>query len=94
MRRYTKALDSIKNLRKDRLTDLKAEKVHLQSLANEKGHSDKLKKQLEGMKKPISEKETGCEESKFYELYNKFREMYVKVEELERNMIHIVPFGN
>ena len=95
--RYTKALDSIKNLRKERMADLKAEKVHLQSLANEKGHSDKLKKRLESMRKIIAEKETDCEESKreydamvesnrkFYELYNKFREMYVKVEELERS---------
>ena len=97
LRRYTKALDSIKTLRKDRMADLKAEKVHLQSLANEKGHSDKLRKRLDDMKKTISEKETECEESKreydamvesnrkFYELYNKFREMYVKVEELERS---------
>jgi DNA repair protein RAD50 len=79
------------------VADLKAEKVHLQSLANEKGHSDKLRKRLDAMKKTISEKETECEESKreydamvesnrkFYELYNKFREMYVKVDQLEKS---------
>jgi len=45
------------------MADLKAEKVHLQSLANEKAHLDKLKKRLEDMKKTMSEKETECEES-------------------------------
>ncbi|KAF9533117.1 AAA domain-containing protein [Crepidotus variabilis] len=95
--RYTKALKSIQELRKERVSDLKAEKVHLQSLANEKGHSDKLKKRLDDFNRSISEKEAECEESKrdydamvesnrkFYELYNRFREMYVKVEELERS---------
>lgn len=97
MSRYTKALKSIQDLRKERVAELKAEKATLLALSNEKGHSDKLRKRLDDLKRTIAEKETECEESKrdydamvesnrkFYELYNKFREMYVKVEELERS---------
>ena len=46
------------------MADLKAEKVHLKSLANEKAYLDNLKKRLEDMKKTMSEKETEYEESK------------------------------
>jgi len=95
--RYTKALDSIKSLRKDRMAELKAEKEHLLSLSREKAHADKLKDRITNMKSTISTKEVECETSKrefdnmaesnrkFYELFNKFREMYVKVGELEKS---------
>ncbi|KAF8967155.1 AAA domain-containing protein [Flammula alnicola] len=95
--KYTKALVSIKNLRKDRLAELKAEKERLLSLSREKAHSDKLRDRINDLKSTIASKEVECEESKhqydaavesnrkFYELYNKFREMYVTVEKLEEN---------
>ncbi|KDR82825.1 hypothetical protein GALMADRAFT_112894 [Galerina marginata CBS 339.88] len=93
--RYTKALDSIKSLRKDRLADLKAEKERLLSLSREKAHSDKLKERLANHKSVIAAKEVEYEEArqqydglvdsnrKFYELFSKFREMYLTVGKLE-----------
>ena len=44
--RYTKALDNIKALRKDRVAELKVEKERLEGLAREKRHADKLKKSM------------------------------------------------
>lgn len=95
--RYTKALLSIKGLRKDRLADLKAEKEKLVSLSREKAHYDKLRDRVNEQKATITAKELDCEDSKrqydalvvsnqkFYELHQKFREMYVTVEKLEEN---------
>ncbi|KJA21183.1 hypothetical protein HYPSUDRAFT_141004 [Hypholoma sublateritium FD-334 SS-4] len=95
--RYTKALDSIKNLRKDRVMELKAEKERLLSLSREKSHSDKLKDRFNELKSTIAAKEVEYEDSKhqydaavkanqkFYELFSKFREMYSTVAMLEEN---------
>ncbi|CAA7261579.1 unnamed protein product [Cyclocybe aegerita] len=95
--RYTKALDSIKTLRKDRMAELKAEKETLVSLSREKAHCDKLKDRISSLKSTIGAKEVECEESKrqydaqveanrkFDELYAKFREMYLNVEKLEES---------
>ncbi|KAF4617143.1 hypothetical protein D9613_005936 [Agrocybe pediades] len=95
--RYTKALDSIKALRKDRMAELKAEKERLMSLLREKAHADKLKDRIAEMKSLIDSKEVEYEESKqkydalvesnrkFYESYSKFREMYLTVKKLEES---------
>ncbi|KAF9475656.1 hypothetical protein BDN70DRAFT_955105 [Pholiota conissans] len=95
--RYTKALDSIKNLRKDRVAELKAEKERLLSLSREKAHSDKLKDRINELKANLVDKEMRCETSKqeydaqaeanrkFYESYSKFREIYATVSRLEEN---------
>jgi DNA repair protein RAD50 len=40
--RYTKALDNIKSLRKERVADLKADKERLHSLGLEKAHADRV----------------------------------------------------
>jgi DNA repair protein RAD50 len=40
--RYTKALDNIKVLRKERVAELKADKERLQSLGLEKAHADRV----------------------------------------------------
>lgn len=92
--RYTKALDSIKNLRKDRMAELKAEKERLLSLSREKAHSDKLKERMNELRSTISTKDVECEDvkreyetqlesnRKFYELHTKFREMFVQYEKL------------
>jgi DNA repair protein RAD50 len=93
--RYTKALVSIKNLRKDRTAELKAEKERLLSLSREKSHSDKLKDRLANLNAQIAAKEVEYEESKqeydsvaeanrkFYEYNTKFREIFVAVSTLE-----------
>lgn len=93
--RYTKALDSIKNLRKDRVAELKAEKERLLSLSREKAHADKLKERINEFKSILAAKEVECEDSKqqydalaeqnrkFYDQFSRFREIYLVVEKLE-----------
>lgn len=93
--RYTKALDSIKSLRKDRVADLKAEKERLESLALQKANADKLKARISDLNAVISGKEVEYEErkqeyealvisnQKFYEYASKFRELYMKIESLQ-----------
>jgi DNA repair protein RAD50 len=94
VRRYTKALDSIKSLRKDRVADLKAEKERLSSLSLEKSHADKLKSRMSDINSNIATKEIDRNElnerynavvasnAKFLETATKFREIFVKVEAL------------
>jgi DNA repair protein RAD50 len=93
--RYTKALDAIKSLRKDRVAELKAEQERLDSLSREKAHSDKLAKRVSDLNSTITSKELEYEEVKheydelvqankrFYEQSTKFREMYLKLENLQ-----------
>ncbi|KAG6890641.1 hypothetical protein C0995_006617 [Termitomyces sp. Mi166 len=93
--RYTKALESIKNLRKDRVADLKAENERLQSLAREKAHADKLKERIFQLNAAIAEKQVEYEQTKkeheaiveanqkFYDYATKFRELFVKYEALD-----------
>jgi DNA repair protein RAD50 len=92
--RYTKALDSIKGLRKDRVAELKAEKERLVGLAREKSHADKLKARISELSSTIAAKEVNYEETKnqyeaiveanqkFYDHATKFRELYIKIENL------------
>jgi DNA repair protein RAD50 len=94
-RRYTKALDAIKSLRKDRVAELKTEQERLESLSREKTHSDKLVKRVSDLNSTITAKELEYEEvkreydqlvqanKKFYEQSTKFREMYLKLESLQ-----------
>ena len=93
--RYTKALDAIKSLRKDRVAELKTEQERLESLSREKAHSDKLVKRVSDLNSTITAKELEYEEvkheydqlvqanKKFYEQSTKFREMYLKLESLQ-----------
>lgn len=93
--RYTKALDAIKSLRKDRVAELKTEQERLESLSREKAHSDKLVKRVSDLNSTITAKELEHEEvkheydqlvqanKKFYEQSTKFREMYLKLESLQ-----------
>ncbi|KAG0693928.1 hypothetical protein DFH29DRAFT_1037552, partial [Suillus ampliporus] len=99
--RYTKALDSIKSLHKDRVADLKADKERLESLAKEKAHADKLRGRISDLNATVTRKQLQYEETKkqyeelvknnahFYESATKFHELYVKVENLQqrRNII-------
>jgi len=95
VRRYTKALDAIKSLRKDRVAELKTEQERLESLSREKTHSDKLVKRVSDLNSTITAKELEYEEvkrdydqlvqanKKFYEQSTRFREMYLKLESLQ-----------
>jgi len=95
--RYTKALDSIKALRKDRAAELKADKERLVSLSVQKGHADKLKGRIQELATTIATKEVQYENIKqeydemvesnarFYEQNKSFREIYIKVEQLENS---------
>ncbi|TFY73425.1 hypothetical protein EWM64_g10589, partial [Hericium alpestre] len=62
--RYTKALDSIKSLRKDRMAELKAEKERLESLSREKTHADKLKSRISDLNATIAAREVEFDETK------------------------------
>ncbi|KAF5385696.1 hypothetical protein D9757_005521 [Collybiopsis confluens] len=93
--RYTKALENIRTLRKDRVSDLKAEKERLESLAKEKAHAEKLRKRITELTSAIHAKEITYEETKkeyeeqvaanvkFQEYARRFREVYLKFESLE-----------
>jgi DNA repair protein RAD50 len=93
--RYTKALDNIKAIRKDRVSELKTEKERLEGLQREKTHADKLKTRISDMNASITAKEVNYEakvaeynelaisNKKFYELGSKFRDIYQKIETLE-----------
>ncbi|PAV16910.1 dna repair rad50 [Pyrrhoderma noxium] len=96
--RYTKALDSIKSLRKERNSDLKVDKERLESLSKEKSHADKLKSRITDLQSSISSKEIKhekmreeCDElilmnKKFYESATKFREKYLEIERLQKEV--------
>ncbi|KAG1739598.1 hypothetical protein EDB19DRAFT_1828817 [Suillus lakei] len=98
--RYSKALDNIKSLRKDRVADLKADKERLESLAKEKTHADKLRGRISDLNSTITGKQLQYEETKkqyeelvknnarFYESATQFRELYVKVENLQQKKEH------
>ena len=93
--RYTKALVAIKDLRKERVAELKADQERLDSFSREKDHSDKLVKRISDLNSTITAKEIEYEEvkreydqlvqanKKFYEQGTKFREMYLKLETLQ-----------
>jgi DNA repair protein RAD50 len=86
--RYTKALDAIKALRKERVADLKLDKERLEMALREKNHADKLKKRLADMNATIAAKDTEYHELRekaealavqnkdFYERATKFRDIY------------------
>lgn len=93
--RYTKALENIRGLRKDRVAELKAEKERLESLSKEKTHADKLRTRISDLNNTIHAKEITYEETKkeyeevvdanykYQQAAVRFRETYLKVEGLE-----------
>ncbi|KAJ6559188.1 hypothetical protein DFH09DRAFT_921753 [Mycena vulgaris] len=99
--KYTKALDSIKSLRKDRVADLKAEKERLDGLFREKTHADKLKARIADLNQTIAAKEVEHDETKkaydeivisnqkFYDYATRFRELYLRVENREEIIANI-----
>ncbi|KAJ7505318.1 AAA domain-containing protein [Mycena galericulata] len=99
--KYTKALDSIKALRKDRVAELKTEKERLEGLLREKTHADKLKARIADLNQIIAAKEVEHDETKkaydelvisnqkFYEYATHFREVYLRVENREESIAKI-----
>ncbi|GJF00265.1 DNA repair protein rad50 [Phanerochaete sordida] len=96
--KYTKALDAIKTLRKDKTSELKAEKAKLEGLATEKAHADKLKSRISELSSQIAAKTLEHEElskqhaalvsanEKFYQSSIKFRQIYMEVETLTKSI--------
>lgn len=97
--RYTKALDAIKAVRKDRVAELKVDKERLESLSRDKRHSDKLKSRISDIRSAITNKEIEYDETKksyetmvianqkFYDSATKFRELYLTIQNLEDRKI-------
>ncbi|KAJ7069782.1 hypothetical protein C8F01DRAFT_1113982 [Mycena amicta] len=96
--KYTKALDSIKSLRKDRVAELKAEKERLEGLAREKNHSDKLKARIIALSDDIAQKQVDYDDTKqqydqlvmanqrFQESASSFTQVYLQLEQSEANI--------
>ncbi|KAJ7780695.1 AAA domain-containing protein [Mycena maculata] len=99
--KYTKALDSIKALRKDRVAELKTEKERLDGLSREKSHADKLKARIVDLNQSIAAKEVEHDDTKkaydaivisnqkFNEYATHFREVYLRVENYNDNIAKI-----
>ncbi|KAJ7109736.1 hypothetical protein C8R43DRAFT_904551 [Mycena crocata] len=95
--KYTKALDSIKALRKDRVAELKTEKERLDGLHREKTHADKLRARIADLNQTIAAKEVEHDETKkaydalvisnqkFYAYATHFREVYIRVDNFNEN---------
>ncbi|KAI0030422.1 hypothetical protein K488DRAFT_87770 [Vararia minispora EC-137] len=94
--KYTKALDAIKNLRKERMAELKVEKERLEGLVREKRHADRLESSLADLISRIAAKEVEFEETqkrhqevvmsnkRFLEQASRFREIYMRTETAQR----------
>ncbi|QRW27108.1 DNA repair protein RAD50 [Rhizoctonia solani] len=98
--RYTKALDNIKSLRKERVADLK-DKERLHSLGLEKAHADRLKSKIDELTNQVAEKTQESEEqrlawtsscgyTKFYDSATRFQQIFLKVEHLEERRSQVI----
>lgn len=97
--RYTKALDAIKSLRKERVAELKSDKERLESLSREKGHADKLRARIAELEQQIASKQVEYEKTvaahtalavanaKLWDYSHKFRVIFDRVEELEKQRV-------
>ena len=95
--RYTKALDNIKTLRKDRVADLKVEKERLEGIAREKRHADKLRSNAADLTASIASKQVELDETqrkhaeitlsnkRFVDQASHFREIYIRAETAAKN---------
>jgi DNA repair protein RAD50 len=90
--RYTKALESIKSLRKDRVAEFQVDKERLEGLSREKARADQTKDRISNLSASISRKEIERDKYKedqkhvdeanrnLNELASKFRQVYQEVE--------------
>lgn len=94
--RFTKALDNIKSLRKDRVIDLKVQSEKLKSLSSDKDRANRLRDQLTSLTGDIDQKQLQLEElgieidtlshanRELYQSASKLTEIFQKVETLEQ----------
>ncbi|PVG02753.1 putative RAD50-DNA repair protein [Serendipita vermifera] len=94
--KYTKALDAIKALRKERVSELKIDQERLQGNLREKFHGDKLKARIADLTATVNRKGAEYDELKttaealavqnkeFYEKATKFRDTFLKFEAAEK----------
>ncbi|KAG8827144.1 DNA repair protein rad50 [Serendipita sp. 401] len=90
--KYTKALDAIKNLRKERVAELKVDKERLEGALREKNHSDKLRGRIEDLNATVAGKEAEYQQvsersaalevqnKEFYERATHFRDIFLQYE--------------
>ena len=100
-RRYSKAHDAIKSLRKKREAELEADEERLDSVHREKLHADKLKSRASDLRATIVAKghqletlrmeiETMEKQNKeFYEKATEFRETYRKAQAAQDHQKHL-----
>nr|WJN25016.1 DNA repair protein [Tranzscheliella williamsii] len=93
--RYTKALDNIKSLRKDRTNQLKVDKAALEGLKVDKDRADIIRSKMTHLQSDLADKEARLEDlneeirvktvqnTKFYDEATKFREIVSRAEALE-----------
>ncbi|EPQ30278.1 uncharacterized protein PFL1_02394 [Pseudozyma flocculosa PF-1] len=99
--RYTKALDNIKSLRKERTVQLKVDNAALEGLKTDKDRADAIKTKLHALQSQLADKEARLDDlndeiriktvqnSKFYDEATKFREIVSRAETLEeRERLH------
>ncbi|KAG8966435.1 DNA repair protein rad50 [Tulasnella sp. 419] len=96
--KYTKALDNIKAIRKERVAELKVEKERLEGLANEKRLAQKLQDKINELSASIAETEMEitklqdeesrivAENVKFADQAAKFKEYYMRADELAKRL--------
>ncbi|KAG8934317.1 DNA repair protein rad50 [Tulasnella sp. 418] len=96
--KYTKALDNIKAIRKERVAELKVEKERLEGLANEKRLAQKLQDKINELSASIADTEMEitklqdeesrivAENVKFADQAAKFKEYYMRADELAKRL--------
>lgn len=94
--RFTKALDNIRSIRKERAVDLKVQSEKLKALTSDKERANRLKEQMNKLSKDIDQKQLQYEElgieidtlshanRELYESASKLTEIFSKVETLEQ----------
>lgn len=80
VRRYTKALDSIKSLRKDRVAEAKVDKERLEGLSREKARADQTKDRMNKLSESISTKQS--EREHHQEELNEVRQANLELEKI------------
>ncbi|TIC41726.1 hypothetical protein E3Q08_03156 [Wallemia mellicola] len=94
--RFTKALDNIRSIRKERTIDLKVQSEKLKALTSDKERANRLKEQMNKLSNDIDQKQLQYEElgieidtlshanRELYESASKLTEIFSKVETLEQ----------
>ncbi|CCA77996.1 probable RAD50-DNA repair protein [Serendipita indica DSM 11827] len=99
--KYTKALDAIRAIRKDRVVELKLDNERLQAAAREKTHADKLRNRIADLNATVTAKDSEYNEvhdkasalahqnKEFYERATQFREIYREYEAAQEKRAYL-----